>query len=108
MRAPARTEVSGAAPGAGASLVNTPQIPSRLRDAASVLPLVGLVLLMPPMIVLFTARHRIAGVPLIVLYLFGVWVALVAGAALLARRMAHAEQVPGTAHDGGEDRDADA
>jgi len=65
---------------------------SRLRDAAVVLPLVGLFLLMPPTITLFTAGYHVAGVPLIVAYLFGVWIALIACAALLAHRIARSER----------------
>lgn len=58
---------------------------ARVRDAARVLPFVGLFLLLPPVIALFAGQAAVAGVPLIVVYLFGVWGALVAGAALLAR-----------------------
>jgi len=62
-----------------------PEREARARDAAIVLPLLGLVLLMPPLIVLFAVPISVAGVPLIVVYLFGVWLALVLGAALLGR-----------------------
>lgn len=62
-----------------------PQEPTeRARDAAMLLPALGLFLLMPPVIGLFALPLRVAGVPLIVLYLFGVWFALVLGAALMA------------------------
>ena len=64
-------------------------VPPRLRDAASVLPLLGVFLLMPPVIVLFAAPVLVGGVPLIVVYLFGVWLALIVCAALLARRIEH-------------------
>ena len=60
----------------------------RLRDAAVVLPLLAVFLLMPPVIRLFTGAHTVAGVPLIIVYLFGVWLALIVAAALLARRLA--------------------
>lgn len=67
----------------------TRSIPServaRARSAAVVLPLLGLFLLVPPLIALFAVPVRIAGVPLIVVYLFGVWLVLVLVAALLAR-----------------------
>ncbi len=68
--------------------MNTPTPSPRLRDAAVVLPLVGLFLLMPPVITLFVRPAEIAGVPLIVAYLFGVWLALIGCAALLGRRFA--------------------
>lgn len=68
--------------------MNTPTPSPRLRDAAVVLPLVGLFLLMPPVITLFVRPAEVAGVPLIVAYLFGVWLALIGCAALLGRRIA--------------------
>lgn len=60
---------------------------ARLRDAAVALPLVGLFLLMPPMISAFVSHAQVGGVPLIVVYLFGVWLLLIACAAVLARRL---------------------
>ena len=67
--------------------VQVPERSARARDAARLLPLLGLFLLMPPVISLFAVPVDIAGVPLIVLYLFGVWLALVLGAALLGRSL---------------------
>jgi hypothetical protein len=61
--------------------------PGRLRDAAAALPLLGLVLLMPPVVTLFAAALDVAGIPLIVVYLFGVWLGLIGCAAALARRL---------------------
>lgn len=60
---------------------------STAPDAAIVLPLFGLFLLMPPIITLFASGLDIEGVPLIVVYVFGVWGALIVCAALLARRL---------------------
>jgi len=62
--------------------------PPRLRDAAALLPVLGTFLLMPPVISLFTGQRALAGVPLIVVYLFGVWLLLIVAAALMARRLA--------------------
>lgn len=56
-------------------------------DAAVALPLFGLLLLMPPLISLFATGLEIGGVPLIVLYVFGVWIALIVCTALLARHL---------------------
>ncbi len=56
----------------------------RVRHAAAVLPLLGAFLLLPPLIALSTAPLRVFGIPLIVLYLFAVWAALIAAAAWLA------------------------
>ncbi|MCC6870363.1 MAG: hypothetical protein IT522_16215 [Burkholderiales bacterium] len=61
---------------------------ARLRDAAVLLPAIGTFLFLPPAITLFVGGGTIAGVPLIVVYLFGLWLALIAGAALIARRLA--------------------
>lgn len=86
--------------------MSTPRLSPRLRDAAVVLPLVGLFLLMPPTITLFTAWQHVAGVPLIVAYLFGVWIALIACAALLAHRIARSEREAESGREAGEEQDA--
>ena len=62
--------------------------PARITDAARILPLIGVFLLMPPLVTLFAAPVDVGGVPLIVIYLFGVWFALIGCAAWLARRLA--------------------
>ena len=59
----------------------------RTREAAGLLAFVGLFLLMPPVIGLFATPAALAGVPLIVLYLFAVWLGLVLVAALLGRSL---------------------
>ena len=75
------------ADGAPEPMPSAPEGGARARDAAVVLPLLGLFLLMPPVIALFAAPLVVAGVPLIVVYLFGVWIALVLAAALLGRAL---------------------
>ncbi len=57
------------------------------RDAALVLPIVGLVLFAPPVINLFLADVEILGMPLIGVYLFTVWGLLVACALWLSHRL---------------------
>ncbi len=60
----------------------------RARDLAILLPVLGTVLLVPPLVGLFARGDaRIVGVPLVVLYLFGLWLALIVGALLLTRRL---------------------
>lgn len=59
------------------------------RDAAALLPVAAAALLLPPFILVFAAPVHIAGIPLIVVYVFGVWAVVVLCAWLLARR--HAE-----------------
>jgi len=67
---------------------DTPERVSRARDAARLLPLIGLFLLLPPVIAPFAVPVDVAGVPLLVLYLFAVWLGLIVAAALLARALA--------------------
>jgi hypothetical protein len=70
---------------------------ARVRDTAKLLPAIGLFLLMPPVITLFAVSSDVAGVPLIVVYIFGVWLALIVCAALVARRLASApSEIVGT------------
>ena len=57
------------------------------HDAANILPVAAAVLLLPPFILLFTAPATIAGVPLIVVYVFGVWAAVILCALLVTRRL---------------------
>jgi hypothetical protein len=57
------------------------------RDAATLLPVVAAVLLLPPFILVFAAPAHIAGIPLIVVYVFGVWAAVILCAFLVARRL---------------------
>lgn len=67
---------------------DTPGRIARARDAARLLPLIGLFLLLPPVIAPFAAPVDVLGVPLLVLYLFAVWLGLIVAAALLARALA--------------------
>ncbi|MEM1344807.1 MAG: hypothetical protein AAGI34_09540 [Pseudomonadota bacterium] len=59
----------------------------KARDAGLLLPLAGLVLLMPPVARLFAVDAWIGGVPLVVAYVFAVWAGLIAAAYLLGRRL---------------------
>jgi hypothetical protein len=67
---------------------DTPGRVARARDAARLLPFIGLFLLLPPVIALFAVPVDVLGVPLLVLYLFSVWLGLIVAAALLARALA--------------------
>ena len=70
------------------------------RDAASLLPVAAALLLTPPLILIFAAPVTLGGVPLIVLYLFGVWAAVVVAALALSRRLRGvAEAPPGSAEE---------
>jgi hypothetical protein len=47
----------------------------------------GLLLLLPPLVYLFNRDITVLGVPQIVFYLFGVWLVLIAGTAVLTARL---------------------
>jgi hypothetical protein len=63
----------------------------KARDAGLILPLVGLLLLMPPFGRIFAIDATVMGVPLVVGYAFAVWAALIVAAFLLSRRLAVTE-----------------
>jgi hypothetical protein len=63
----------------------------RAQNLAVLVPLIGLFILMPPFISLFTAPLTVFGLPLVVVYLFGVWAALIVFTGLLARRLANTD-----------------
>lgn len=62
------------------------------RDAATALPVVAVFLLLPPVILVFAAPALVFGIPLIVIYVYGVWAAVVLAALLIARRLERAER----------------
>ena len=64
----------------------------KLRDAAILLPLGGLVLIMPPLASVFALPVRVAGVPLVVAYIFVVWALLIVAARLIGRRLGRTER----------------
>jgi hypothetical protein len=74
----------------------------KIGDRAFILPLVGFLLLTPPLAGIFQLDIRILGIPFTWLYLFGVWGALITGAVLLARRIQKradwqdSEDIPGS------------
>ncbi|SMQ65213.1 hypothetical protein SAMN06295905_1168 [Devosia lucknowensis] len=52
-----------------------------------VLTVAGFLLLVPPLVQLFNHDVRFAGVPQIVVYLFGLWLALIGGTVALTRHL---------------------
>jgi hypothetical protein len=59
----------------------------KLESAALFLTLFGAMLILPPLALLFQLERRFLGIPAEVIYLFLCWVALVAGAFWLSRRL---------------------
>lgn len=52
-----------------------------------VLTAAGFLLLVPPLVHVFNHEVTVFGVPQIVFYLFGVWLALIVGTAVLTRKL---------------------
>lgn len=59
----------------------------RTRDAALILPILGAFLLISPAAAVFDSTTTVLGLPLVVLYVFGVWLGLIVAAVALARRL---------------------
>ena len=82
----------------------SPSTAAKFRDAAFLLPVAGLFLLLPPVIDLFTARVSLFGIPLIVAYIFGLWSALILVAFWFSHRLndpePHATVPPDTSSPG--------
>ena len=69
-----------------------------VRDLATVLPFIAIALLCPPIVVIFSAPATVGGVPLIIAYVFSVWLAIVLTALFVARRLSASSDA---AEDGG-------
>lgn len=59
----------------------------RLRDVAVILPLGGILLLMPPYVRIFDQPVFVAGIPLLFIYLFAVWLIGIALTGYIAHRL---------------------
>ena len=59
----------------------------KILDRAFILPIVGLLLLIPPVANIFQLDVYLAGIPFTALYLFTVWGLLIAGAIVLSRKL---------------------
>mgnify|MGYP000020278090 CR=1 FL=1 len=62
------------------------------REAAILLPLLGLLLITPPFVEIFAADVTLFGVPLLAAYLFAIWAGMIICAFLLSRTLSrHAD-----------------
>ncbi len=59
----------------------------KLENIAFTLSLFGAIAMVPPIISLFNVEKTIFGVPLIIIYLFGLWLFLIIATFLLSKRM---------------------
>ena len=57
----------------------------KIRQVALLLPLFGLFLLLPPAVRVFALPASLWGMPVIVIYVFSIWAALIVGTAVLTR-----------------------
>ena len=73
------------------------------RDVATALPFAALVLFMPPIILIAAVPERFAGVPVIFIYIFGIWAAIMVAAFFVARILARED--PGEPGDEGDTED---
>ncbi len=84
-------------------------VPPRLHDMALLLPVAGFLLTMPPLVMIFSRPLLVLGVPLLYLYLFTLWCALIVGGAALAHRLTRAEaETATTATESGPETGGDA
>jgi len=73
--------------------MNSPDLASasarnrKLREGALLLPIFGAFLLISPLITVFTGVQTLFGLPLIFVYIFGVWLGLVLIARAMSRRL---------------------
>jgi hypothetical protein len=80
-----RTTAPGEAAENGQPLARGALARRKRRDAAAILPLAGIVLFASPLIDSFADAGLVGGIPVSVIYVFGVWFALIALTARLAR-----------------------
>ena len=66
--------------------------PRRPVEAAFLLPVLGAVLLLPPVILIVAGASRDLGLPLFVPYLFVVWILLIAATRSSSRRLQRLEE----------------
>ena len=70
---------------------------NRTVDRSVALFLLGAILLLPPLLLVFNRPERFAGIPVLYLYVFAVWCALIAIAAAVAHSIPHEEMESSTA-----------
>ncbi len=65
-----------------------------IRDKLAAAFLLGLVLFTPPLLLLFAKGGRLAGIPVLYLYIFGAWIGLTALLALVVERGERSQPPP--------------
>lgn len=80
-------EAADLAPAPGGPAADQPVRARKLRDGSLFLPFAGLIAFMPPVAQIFAVEGTILSVPIVVVYVFAVWLLLIVAAARLARRL---------------------
>ncbi len=70
---------------------NNPVSPRKAVERALILPLIGLLLLIPPIATIFEIESRFFGIPFTVIYLFVIWAILIFSAFRLSRQLQNFE-----------------
>lgn len=70
-----------------ADLANRSFRTGRLRDMAILLPIVGIVVYLTPVLRIFTAQGTVFGVPLVFVFIYGGWVLLIVLSRILGHRL---------------------
>jgi hypothetical protein len=65
----------------------------KMRDSAALLPLLGLLVFVTPLITLFTSSQETTQLPRSMLYVFGVWFLLIILAFLLSKAIGNSDEI---------------
>lgn len=65
---------------------------AKLKGLAIALPVFGTILLVPPLTQIFVTKGTIFGVPLIVFYLFSIWIVLIGASFLISRKITDTDE----------------
>jgi len=61
--------------------------PKKIAFLAKILPVIGVILILPPLVSIANSQTTIFGFPSIITYLFAVWIFLIVAAYLLQRKL---------------------
>jgi len=62
-------------------------VQKKMENAAFFLPFLGVALVVPPILSVFSVATKIFGIPLLVVYIFTVWLGLIGVTFFLSKRM---------------------
>ncbi len=71
----------------------------KLESAALFFSIFAVMLMLPPLVVLFQLEQRVFGLPVGMIYLFVGWAVMIAGTWWLSRRLPHEQEATGERED---------